>query len=71
MGEIDWAKLRCRHPCSHPVSGLYMFPHGCLCFEDQIQALCAQHAAKGDQNNVMYVVVQREEGCRSCEYISK
>lgn len=59
--RLDWQFLKCRHRCTHPVVGLYHAPEGCWCFPDPIQALCAQHAIKGIQNNNMVLLLEREE----------
>lgn len=57
--KIDWSILECRHGCSAPVVGLFHAPYGCWCFRDVIQALCAQHAVKGMQNNDMRLLLAR------------
>jgi hypothetical protein len=57
--EIDWPALRCRHGCESRVVGIFHAPGGCICFDDPVQALCAQHAQKGLQNNDMGVLILR------------
>jgi hypothetical protein len=32
--------------------GIFYAPEGCICKEDKVQALCAQHALKAQQNGV-------------------
>jgi hypothetical protein len=39
-------QLKCRFGCSNPAVGVFHTPMGCVCFTDEIQALCAQHAEK-------------------------
>jgi hypothetical protein len=41
-------KLNCRfHPhCNGAPVGIFHVPEGCNCWQDQLQALCAQHAVK-------------------------
>jgi hypothetical protein len=61
---VPWEKFACRFGCdpnNHPVVGLYFAPHGCHCYPDHIQALCGQHAIKGQQNNVMTAIIERGE----------
>jgi hypothetical protein len=37
--------LRCRFPtCPSAPVGIVHAPHGCFCWDDPVQALCAQHA---------------------------
>jgi len=67
MGSIEWDRLKCRFGCSmerNPVVGLYHAPKGCWCYSDRVQALCAQHAIKGQQNNEMTPIIEREEFSR-------
>lgn len=40
--------IKCRFGCSHRVVGLYWMPKGCVCWPDQVQALCAQHAVSAE-----------------------
>jgi hypothetical protein len=41
----DLAALRCRFPtCSGAPIGIFHAPKGCFCWDDPLQALCAQHA---------------------------
>ena len=64
---IDWDKLTCRFGCDparNPVAGLYHAPDGCICYPDPVQALCAAHAIKGQQNNDMTPIIEREEFAR-------
>jgi hypothetical protein len=61
---VPWGKLAGRFGCDpqrHPVVGLYSAPEGCICYPDRIQALCGQHAIKGEQNNAMTPLVERDE----------
>lgn len=60
---IDWDILKCRHGCDpqrHPVVGIYHAPQGCICWDDPVQALCIAHAVKGQQNNDMSPIIERE-----------
>lgn len=50
------AAIKCRYGCDSPVVGLFSTPEGCLCWPDQMQALCAQHASKIDGGPVICVV---------------
>lgn len=59
MPRMDWAALKCRFGCDSAVVGIYYAATGCICFEDKIQALCAQHAVKGQQNNDMIQIMER------------
>ena len=40
--------LPCRFGCHEPAVGLFWLPRGCVCYPDQIQALCAQHAISAE-----------------------
>jgi hypothetical protein len=42
--------LKCRHGCDEGIVGIFYFPNGCLCFPDQIQALCRQHMERAASN---------------------
>lgn len=53
--------MTCRFGCDSGVVGLYSAPSGCICWPDKIQALCAQHAVKGMQNNDMTAIVEDAE----------
>jgi hypothetical protein len=60
---IQWDELQCRFGCDrdkNPVVGLYYAWAGCWFWPDKIQALCAQHAVKGLQNNDMRVLIERD-----------
>jgi len=57
--RLAWTFLRCRFDCDSPVVGVYLAPQGCICWPDKLQALCAQHAIKGRQNNNMLIVFER------------
>jgi hypothetical protein len=50
LNLVDWSKLKCRFGCDAAVVGIYHAPQGCVCWPDPVQALCAQHAIKADQN---------------------
>lgn len=44
--------LKCRHGCSDSIVGIYYFPTGCVCSDEQVQALCLQHMKKAESNLV-------------------
>ena len=69
MSDIDWSVVRCRfHPrCLSPVVGLYAMPHGCVCWSDPVQALCAQHIISAESAGPITPIVERggDDGERS------
>ena len=42
--------LSCRHGCKEAIVGVFFFPHGCVCLDDQVQALCRYHMDRAAQN---------------------
>jgi hypothetical protein len=41
--QENLAGLKCRFGCDSPVIGIFHAPKGCVCWDDPVQALCAQH----------------------------
>ena len=48
--EEDILGLQCRHGCPDAIVGVFHFPHGCVCLDDQVQALCRYHMERAAQN---------------------
>ncbi|MGI0080494.1 MAG: hypothetical protein ACRECH_12830, partial [Nitrososphaerales archaeon] len=48
--------LMCHFGCDE-VIGLFYFPQGCVCFTDQFQYLCLQHAYNATPICGMYEVI--------------
>lgn len=42
--------LRCRHGCKEAIVGVFYFPDGCVCLDEQIQGLCHYHMNRAAQN---------------------
>src|SRR6185436_1375978 len=42
----------CKFGCKDDACGVFYAPAGCICWDDPVQALCAQHALKAEQNGV-------------------
>jgi hypothetical protein len=48
--------IPCAFGCETAV-GVFYAPDGCICMDAKVQALCAQHALKAEQNGVeLYIV---------------
>ena len=41
---------KCRHGCDEAIVGIYHFPEGCVCLDDQVQALCHYHMERAASN---------------------
>lgn len=50
------AEVRCRFGCEGPI-GIYHVPKGCICWEDPVQALCAQHYVTAESEGPITCVV--------------
>jgi hypothetical protein len=46
--------IMCIHNHNTEAYGLFWFPDGCFCFEDQIQALCIYHAERSAGDYPMF-----------------
>jgi hypothetical protein len=44
--------LPCAFDGHDEAVGVFFAPDGCICKDDKVQALCAQHALKAQQNGV-------------------
>lgn len=44
------APMPCRFGCVDSI-GLFYLDHGCACYTDRVQALCAQHAVTAENTN--------------------
>lgn len=51
------APLRCRFGCENPV-GIYWVPKGCVCWPDQVQALCMQHFVKCESEGPVRLLLE-------------
>ncbi len=43
-------ELKCRYGCDRDIVGVFYFPYGCVCLEEQVQALCHHHMARAAGN---------------------
>lgn len=43
---IKMPHIPCRFGCTEAAVGLFFLSHGCICYKDEVQALCVQHALR-------------------------
>lgn len=52
--------IPCRFGCDGPTT-LFWFPRGCVCYPDQVQALCKQHEITAEPLESMSSIEVRAE----------
>lgn len=62
--EVQHDPVPCRFGCRDAAVAIVHYQHGCHCWPDPVQALCAQHLVKGLQNNEGRVVARLGRGDR-------
>jgi hypothetical protein len=52
--------LKCRFGCDVPV-GIFHVPEGCICWDDPVQALCAQHIVTAESTGPIVCLIDFSE----------
>jgi len=50
-------EVKCQFGCDDEPIGLFYFPCGCMCFDDELQYLCSQHVYNAFPVNGMFEVI--------------